>query len=69
LPQAGQSIVISLDGKTLRGTIPAGQTHGRHLLAAYLPAEGWVVFQVEVAGKENEITAAPRILQCLDLLG
>ncbi len=46
-PQAGQSIVIALDGKTLRGTISAGQTHGRHLLAAYLPAEGWVVFQID----------------------
>lgn len=68
-PQAGQSIVIALDGKTLRGTIRAGQTHGRHLLAAYLPAEGWVVFQVEVVSKENEIRAAPRVLKCLDLRG
>ena len=68
-PQAAQSIVIALDGKTLRGTIRAGQTHGRHLLAAFLPAEGWVVFQVEVASKENEISAAPRVLKCLDLRG
>lgn len=68
-PQAGQSIVIALDGKTLRGTIRTGQTHGRHLLAAYLPAEGWVLFQVEIASKENEISAAPRILKCLDLRG
>ena len=68
-PQAGQSVVIALDGKTLRGTISAGQTQGRHLLAAYLPAEGWVIFQVEVARKENEITAAPRVLKCLDLRG
>ena len=59
-PNAGQSLVIALDGKTLRGTITAGQTRGQHLLAAYLPAEGWVLFQVEVDGKENEITAAPR---------
>jgi predicted transposase YbfD/YdcC len=68
-PKAGQSVVIALDGKTLRGTISAGQTHGRHLLAAYLPAEGWVVFQVEVANKENEIVAAPRVLKSLDLRG
>ncbi len=67
--QAGQSIVIVLDGKTLRGTIRTGQTHGRHLLAAYLPAEGWVLFQVEVGGKENEIRAATRVLKCLDLRG
>ncbi len=57
LPHAGQSVVIALDGKALRGTAPAGQTHGRHLLAAYLPAEGWVLYQVEVVNKENEISA------------
>ncbi len=68
-PNAGQSLVIALDGKTLRGTMVAGQTRGQHLLAAYLPAEGWVLFQVEVDGKENEITAAPRVLKCLDLRG
>jgi predicted transposase YbfD/YdcC len=68
-PQAGESLVIALDGKALRGTIRAGQTHGRHLLAAYLPAEGWVLFQVEVVSKENEISAAPRVLKCLDLRG
>jgi predicted transposase YbfD/YdcC len=68
-PNAGQSLVIALDGKTLRGTIAAGQTRGQHLLAAYLPAEGWVLLQVEVEGKENEITAAPRVLKCLDLRG
>src|SRR6266498_5397279 len=38
-PNAGQSVVITLDGKTLRGTISAGQTRGQHLLAAHLPAE------------------------------
>jgi predicted transposase YbfD/YdcC len=68
-PEAGQSIVVALDGKALRGTIRSGQTHGRHLLAAYLPAEGWVLLQVEVANQENEISAAPRVLKCLDLRG
>ena len=48
-PQAGKSVVVNLDGKTLRGTIPAGKTKGVHLLAAYLPEEGWVLFQVEVS--------------------
>ena len=66
-PAAGHSVGIALDGKTLRGTIPAGQTQGRHLLAAYVPAEGWVLYQVEVVNKENEISAAPRVLNCLDL--
>jgi DDE_Tnp_1-associated len=37
---AGRSVLITLDGKTLRGTLPAGQIQGVHLLAAFLPAEG-----------------------------
>ena len=68
-PKAGQSVVLNLDGKTLRGTIPAGQTKGIHLLAAYLPEEGWVLLQVEVSSWENEIPAAQRILRQLDLRG
>ena len=64
-----QSILVVLDGKTMRGTIPKGLTQGIHLLAAYLPAEGIVLMQVVVEAKENEITAAPRVLECLDLKG
>lgn len=67
--ETGQSVVLTLDGKTLRGTIPAGQTEGVHLLAAYLPEEGWVLLQVEVRGWENEIPAAMRILKQVDLRG
>ena len=68
-PGAGQSLVINLDGKTLRGTIPAGKTHGVHLLAAYLPQEGWVLLQVRVQQQENEIPAALRVVKALDLRG
>jgi predicted transposase YbfD/YdcC len=68
-PGAGQSLVINLDGKTLRGTIPAGKTHGVHLLAAYLPEEGWVLLQVRVQQQENEIPAALRVVKVLDLRG
>ena len=68
-PNAGWSVQICLDGKTLRGTIPAGQSRGTHLLAAFLPAEGWVLLQVAVDSKENEITAAPALLAALDLRG
>ena len=68
-PQTGQSVVLNVDGKTLRGTIPAGQTKGVHLLAAYLPQEGWVLLQVEVQSWENEIPAAMRLLKQVDLRG
>jgi len=66
-----QSVLITIDGKVLRGTIPAGKTQGVHLLAAYLPEEGIVLAQVEVdkQEKENEIKAAPKLLQQLDLRG
>ena len=68
-PQAGQGIEINLDGKALRGTIPAGQTQGLHLLAAYLPDAGIVLLQMEVGSKDNEITVAPRLLKSVDLQG
>lgn len=64
-----QSILVVIDGKTLRGTIPKGKTQGVHLLAAYLPDEGIVLLQVEVGKKENEIVAAPKLLSQLDLKG
>lgn len=65
--QSGQSVLIALDGKTLRGTIPPGGSQGVHLLSAYLPDEGVVLLQVAVDCKENEIVAAPRLLEQLDL--
>jgi predicted transposase YbfD/YdcC len=68
-PNAGQAVEINMDGKAMRGTIPAGQTKGLHLLAAYLPDEGIVLCQIEVGSKENEIVAAPRLLKSIDLKG
>jgi predicted transposase YbfD/YdcC len=64
-----QSVLVTIDGKTLRGTIPKGKTRGVHLLAAYLPAEGVVLLQIEVGHKDNEIVAAPKLLRQLDLKG
>jgi predicted transposase YbfD/YdcC len=63
------SIHVAIDGKTLRGTIPQGQTRGVHLVAAYLPATGVVLAQVAVERKENEIVAVPKLLAQLDLTG
>lgn len=69
LPQRGARVHLILDGKTLRGTIPAGRTQGVHLLAGYVPDEGWVLMQVEVSHVENEIPAALRLVKTLDLRG
>jgi predicted transposase YbfD/YdcC len=68
-PQAGHSVQIALDGKTLRGTVGAEASRALHLLAAYLPDEGVVLMQVEVAGHTNEIPLAPHVLKVLDLQG
>lgn len=68
LPTRG-SLTLSIDGKTLRGTIPAGARQGVHLMAAYLPQQGVVLAQVEVGAKTNEITAAPQLLKMVDLRG
>jgi len=62
-----QSQLIAIDGKTMRGTIPKGGRQGVHLLAAYLPAEGVVLGQVMVEAKENEIVAAPELIDRLNL--
>jgi predicted transposase YbfD/YdcC len=63
------SIILAVDGKTLRGTIPAGQTKGVHLVAAYLPEQGVVLAQLAVAEKTNEIVAVPQLLAQLDVVG
>jgi hypothetical protein len=53
------SLILAIDGKPLRGTIPAGQTRGVHLIAAYLPERGVVLAQLAVDRKENEIVVMP----------
>ena len=59
--------MIVIDGKTVRGTIPKGETQGIHLLTIYLPEEGIVLGQVEVGDKENEISAAAGVLAAVSL--
>jgi predicted transposase YbfD/YdcC len=63
------SIILAVDGKTLRGTIPTGHTRGVHLVAAYLPEQGVVLAQVAVDRKENEIVAVPKLVRHLNLTG
>ena len=62
-------LTITIDGKTLRGTIPLGSTRGVHLVAAYLPTVGVVLAQLEVEEKANELVVAPKLLAQLDLSG
>lgn len=62
-----RSVLVVFDGKTMRGTIPTGESSGVHLLAAYLPEEGVVLAQVAVEAKHNEIAAAPVLLEQVEL--
>ena len=66
---SSQAVLVTIDGKSLRGSLAPGQERPVHLLAAYVPEEGVVLMQVAVDSKENEITAAPRLLGHLDLRG
>jgi predicted transposase YbfD/YdcC len=66
---AGQLRQISIDGKTVRGTIATPTDRGDHLLAAYAPATGAVLGQVVAGGKDNEISTAPQLLAAVPLAG
>lgn len=67
--EGGEELVLSVDGKTVRGTIRAGETRGVHLLAVYAPGQGLVLAQVAVGRKENEIKQAPQLLTQIGLSG
>lgn len=65
----GIEIVFTIDGKTLKGTIPTGEMRGTHLLSVYVPDQGLVLVEAEVDRKENEIVVAPKILKQVNLNG
>lgn len=65
----GQEILLSMDGKSVRGTIEPGETRGTHLLAIYAPQKGLVLAQASVDRKENEIVVAPQLLRQVSLAG
>jgi predicted transposase YbfD/YdcC len=62
----GKQVLLSMDGKVLRGTLDEAQ-NGTYLLAAYLPSEGLVLMEVELEGKGCEIPGALKLLKMVDL--
>ena len=56
-----------MDGKIARGTIDTQASDGLYLLAIYLPGEGVALAQVVIENKQNEISAAPYLLSCINL--
>jgi len=65
--ETGYQVVISMDGKMVRGTIDTEARDGLYLLAAYLPGEGVTLAQVAIENNQNEISAAPQLLACINL--
>ena len=65
--EVGYDVVVSIDGKMVRGTIDTEVSDGLCLLAVYLPGEGVTLAQVAIESKQNEISAAPNLLSCIDL--
>jgi hypothetical protein len=68
LPEGDALDAVALDGKSLCGVVDA---HGRtmHLLALFDQQTGYVLSQMRVDDKTNEIKAAPELLQTLVLKG
>jgi predicted transposase YbfD/YdcC len=62
----GKQVLLSMDGKVLRGTLDEAQ-NGTYLLAAYLPSEGLVLMEVELEGKGCEVPGALKLLKMVDL--
>lgn len=60
---------LALDGKVLRGTGVPGAQAPIHILSLYALESQHVVAQTEVAATENEVSAAPRVLEKVDLTG
>jgi predicted transposase YbfD/YdcC len=55
--------IISADGKTIKSTIPKGQTHGGlQVLTAYFVESGVVLGQKYIDSKSNEIPALQELL-------
>jgi len=64
---AGYEVVISMDGKVIRGTIDPGVCAGLCLLAIYLPGAGVTLAQIAIENKQSEVSAAPKLLGYVDL--
>lgn len=61
--------VISLDGKTLRGSRDKGSKSIVHMVSAWASVNNIVLGQQKVDSKSNEITAIPALLEVLALKG
>jgi len=68
-PAPGGPVVVSMDGKTVRGTRGPDGSGGVHLLTAWSHADSLVLAQVLVDTKVNETKRSAALLDRLDLAG
>ncbi len=61
--------VISIDGKTMRGSRKQGCKTATHIVSAWADENELVLGQIKVEEKSNEITAIPKLLDALLLEG
>ena len=61
--------VVSIDGKTIRGSRATGSKHAIHMVSAWANVNRLSLGQVKVDEKSNEITAIPQLLDVLVLKG
>lgn len=61
--------ILLFDGKRERGTIIPGESQGEAFLAVYAPEQQAVMVQERIESEENEIPAAQRALEQIDLAG
>jgi len=61
--------VVSIDGKTMRGSRNQGCKTATHIVSAWADKNELILGQIKVEEKSNEITAIPKLLDTLLLEG
>jgi len=61
--------VVSIDGKSLRGSRSGGNKSIVHMVSAWASENSMVLGQLKVSDKSNEITAIPELLKLLAVKG
>lgn len=61
--------IVSIDGKTMRGSRNQGCKSATHIVSAWADQNELILGQIKVSDKSNEITAIPKLLDALLLEG
>ena len=62
-----RTVVIAIDGKTVRRSGKKGSHDAIHVVSAFAARQRLVLGQVKVVRKSNEIIAIPKLLEMLDI--